>query len=605
MIIIFLLSVVLVVCGFVIGNSLVTRLTPHSFDRTADRVIVSVWVGVLVMANTYFAASLFSPLRPVIVTVITLSLLIPSLLSQQDRANIKELAGKFTVASLFGIIAIALGAAAYCSQEIIWYDTHLYHMQAIRWLSEYGLVPGMAQIHDRLGFTSSWFALAASVDHGILEGRIGSYTGGFCLLMLTIHLVTSLLRIIRQQGRAQDIFVVLAYLLAIIVLLLNGMPNSPSPDVPVIVLVIVIAWCMMIISDINEHTFPHYDTVFNLRIIPLFLAAGAVSIKLSALPLLAVSGCYYLCKDKLKPRKLIVSGIILIFFLVPLAAAGVITTGCAFYPLPTFCMDLPWSLGAGHAAALSTVIRDWARWSDSTPAGATSWNWIIPWLIRERLCSLLLTLSALSLLIIMIRYVGRKHLRCHSSAIALSLLGIGYMLYAAPNWRFGLGYLVILPAIAAANHAAWLMQISQRLGTVPPLRSWGWVGGMTALVLATHVYVRPASTFRLLDEAVHNHSYTGTDHLYFNMFLPPDIWNFQITDDSITGNKAAKFEDLLVRDKVGDFMYYRPNHQESFELCTDSPLPCAIEELHDLRLRDPRLGIAGGFVKTGNSGGGK
>ena len=32
------------------------------------------------------------------------------------------------------------------TQEITWVDTKLYHLGAIRWLSDYGIVPGIALI---------------------------------------------------------------------------------------------------------------------------------------------------------------------------------------------------------------------------------------------------------------------------------------------------------------------------------------------------------------------------------------------------------------------------------------------------------------------------
>ena len=48
--------------------------------------------------------------------------------------------------------------------------------------------------------------------------------------------------------------------------------------------------------------------------------------------------------------------------LAPLAAAGLVATGCAFYPSALFCAPLPWSQGAGQAAHEASLIRNWARW---------------------------------------------------------------------------------------------------------------------------------------------------------------------------------------------------------------------------------------------------
>jgi hypothetical protein len=403
-------------------------------------------------------------------------------------------------------------------------------------------------------------------------------------------------------------FLALASLLALIIIMVYGLPNSPAPDLPVIILVMETAWSILVISEFQQNTSHDYDSALNVRLIPLLLAAGAVSIKLSALPLLGVSGCFYLFKGRSKPGKLMVAGIILIFFLAPLAAAGFITTGCAFYPSPTFCTDVPWSLGADQASAESKLIRDWARWGGRpTPDGATSWNWIVPWFAEEKVCTLLLALSALAIVAIMIRLARKKQIYWNTYAAALAISGVAFLLYAAPNWRFGLGYLVILPALAAASHLPWLMQQSRGLHGITTPANWGWIGGISALVIATHVYAVPRPTFRPLEDVAHNSSVAGSDNPHFNLIFPPRIWNIQFAVDDITGRKTASVDAAVRNDRVGDFTYYRPGDPVSSELCGDAPIPCALGKLSDLHLREPRKGLAGGFVKSSisNSNGGE
>src|ERR1019366_3156353 len=64
------------------------------------------------------------------------------------------------------------------TRDVSFYDTALYHQQAVKWLSTFGLVPGLALLHFRLGFTSSWFAFAAPMNSGMLAGRASSILGG-------------------------------------------------------------------------------------------------------------------------------------------------------------------------------------------------------------------------------------------------------------------------------------------------------------------------------------------------------------------------------------------------------------------------------------------
>jgi hypothetical protein len=40
-------------------------------------------------------------------------------------------------------------------------DTESYHIQSIKWIQEYGSVPGLVNLHERFGFNSSWFSSVA------------------------------------------------------------------------------------------------------------------------------------------------------------------------------------------------------------------------------------------------------------------------------------------------------------------------------------------------------------------------------------------------------------------------------------------------------------
>ncbi len=52
-------------------------------------------------------------------------------------------------------------------------DTESYHIQSIKWIQEYGSVPGIVNLHVRFGFNSSWFSSVA------LFSFSSKTTGGF------------------------------------------------------------------------------------------------------------------------------------------------------------------------------------------------------------------------------------------------------------------------------------------------------------------------------------------------------------------------------------------------------------------------------------------
>jgi hypothetical protein len=81
------------------------------------------------------------------------------------------------------------------------------------------------------------------------------------------------------------------------------------------------------------------------------------------------------------------------------------------------------------------------------------------------------------------------------------------------------------------------------------------------------------------------------------LFLPPRILNFSLGAGSPGGKLLFTVKDLeLTREKANDVLYYRP--KSGFQ-CWNAELPCSQALTYqEVRLRDPRSGIAKGFVRA-------
>lgn len=66
----------------------------------------------------------------------------------------------------------------------IHYDTGLYHAQSIRWIEEYGVVKGLGNLHCRLAYNSSSFALSALYSMAFLGGQSYHCTAGWLAFVL-------------------------------------------------------------------------------------------------------------------------------------------------------------------------------------------------------------------------------------------------------------------------------------------------------------------------------------------------------------------------------------------------------------------------------------
>ena len=67
------------------------------------------------------------------------------------------------------------------------YDTYLYHAQAIHWIEEYAVVPGLGNLHFRLAYNSAFMTLQALFSFAWLNGQSMHIVNGFIVLSMMIY----------------------------------------------------------------------------------------------------------------------------------------------------------------------------------------------------------------------------------------------------------------------------------------------------------------------------------------------------------------------------------------------------------------------------------
>lgn len=592
MVLLFFAWLLLGSCSYIIGNAILDKIdNERVFGRAGDRLIASVWLGVLILGAIFMGLSVVMPLTPLAAISAGGSAVGVSLLMRQNRASLLQTVRQFSLKSASGAVILALGAGGYASQIMFWFDTSLYHHQMIKWLSLYGSVPGLALIHKRFAFTSSWFATAAPFNHGILDGRVSSLMGGFALLMLLFGSIMAAERAINGRARIEDWFLLTASSLSALPVVLMGVAISPSPDLPIIILPVIVTWTILIISNKPS---PHPEKAINVKMIPLILSAGALTVKLSALPLIAVSGFFFIFGGRFDAKKTLAAAAVTALFTAPFMAAAIATSGCPLYPLPFLCTDLPWSLGAGDALSMAREIREWARWGGRTPEGATSINWIIPWIMSDKISALLILSSAASLAVLILKPWEKISMKNYYAAAA-GTIGTAFVFYSAPGLRFGLGYFIILPALLSAYCLKTCDRKPQYLKNASAYLNFFTLSVLAALLLTGRTYLFPRYYYAILYKAAEEKRITTGRSVKLNPVLPPRHLNLSLSLES-GSTRVAGIEDLYFAEKkTGDLTYYVP---EKDVLCWNGPLPCAPTNIVNVRLRKPGLGLAGGFVKT-------
>ena len=553
-----------------------------AFRRQSDAAFFALWLGLLIIANLLFAMALFVPLTPVNAGLFGGVLSIIALSHADVRARAAALIHALTADRplIPGIAALALAAALVAAQPIYWEDSGLYHIQSIKWLATTGTVPGVALIHSRFGFVSSWFALPATLDHGILSGRTGALLNGFILFVMASFLLVTLRRWWIGRHDLADVFFAAAATIVLLFCLQYGIANSPSPDFPIAALTVLAAWSYL---AARTETLP---------IAPFLLMLGAATVKLSAAALLMVTAIILLLRLDWRQRVVLAIGSAIV--LLPSIASSYLATGCLLYPFYLSCAAPDWALGPDNARRMVRAITGFGQWGPSVPPDAGAWNWIPGWPLR-RLSNVMFTLLlGLSLIAALVqwRVITRSPAVRHVAILAAA--GMGYVLLTSPEIRFGIGVLAILPALLVAGLAARNEPMQsepvqgQRAGTA---------GGRAAIptVLMVLVAAEGMNTYRLA-QAPSKANLQAEVGVAPHLLLPPLAMRLGRPIALDPAFSEAETRQGFAARQSGDVAYYIP---VPTGLCWNAPLPCTTETVHIvLKLRDPSRGLVGGFAKV-------
>lgn len=561
-----------------IGIALSQPLNMRCFDRISDRLLIALWIGTVLLAQGLLLLAAITPLSFWVLGVIAFALSGLLLWRPPVQTELRQIRAALSPSVLLRVVGLSTLTAAYMSQQVSWIDTGIYHYGAIRWFSEFGTVPGLALIINNLGFTSAWFALAAPFSPEAIATRTNAVTNGFVFLLIINHAVVAAPRWLAGQARVTDKFILVATgaIVAAITTthVLSAILVSSSPDIPVILLTVVMAWSILYIAnsaanqqcsdrDMAAHQRP---LLRDPAMIPLLLAAGAVSIKLSALPLLPIAWGFYWSRSLQDWRRWLVGSSLLGLLLLPMALTGLIHSGCPLFPSTAFCVDLPWQVSGNTASQAAETI---GIWNDNhalgtPPDAANQWLWRLgSWLQLAQTSVVMVVLMVISLLVSKPTLKTAHHQATQgvSWLISLGLLGMGFVLLKGPLLRFGLGYFTLIPALAIAV-----------LGFPGGVGVQRWWSQRAWRSFASHPRSRLLSCGVWLLGAL----YLSSSQLQTRWLIPPPMPSIEVE----------------LRQSA-DVEYFTP--ASGGNRCWDAPLPCSPSSLK-VKLRVPQKGIKAGFL---------
>jgi hypothetical protein len=571
----------LVICT-VIGGGVLDVIRCRVLTRLGDRWMVAIWLGILALSLCFLSASFFLPLSP------WLGIAIAALLCgfAGCRLGTRQLLGavraRVTGRRLLLTLLLMILIALPMTQSVVWYDTGLYHFGVIRWLANYGTVPGLSLLVSQFGFFATWFALAAPFNPEELGTRGTVLINGFVTFVGVAHLSLAIARLAQSRGQLSDWFLLHFGLMALGFISISSFMRevfiSPSTDIPILLLTALFAWLLVIFfqAKITPKSIAQ-PRFWDDRIVLLLFGAGAVAIKLTALPILPVAWlAYSVVRGKLNLQRACFGLGVIALVLLPAMVYGLLTSGCPIYPSQALCLDLPWSARPEQMVMELARVTDWMDWFGEPPAGVVPWQWALKqWFVTTASNVAIVGLAVLAMVGVAIlwRKYPLRRLDDQAWIVLLGFLGMAFTLTRTPVVRLGLGYFLILPAFFGALFWGGALgdRILRFLGDrLTSAGSWGqrhasplvFVG---TLLVILGIAVQPGLAQRWL--------------------LPPPL-----------PTVASGVE------QINDLDYRYPLDAE---VCWAIALPCIQEGMSDqkgavleenLVLRAPDAGLAGGFM---------
>ena len=546
-----------------VGCGLLHRLKIQELKRASDRAILSSWLGLGSTAIALLATAIFTPLSPLTGLGLSTLLMLIALKPEPVRRELFSWWSQLTRWAWIGYGLCSIIAAAFVTQKVTWIDTGLYHYGLVQWLGEYGLLPGLSLINPQFGFTSAWFAIAAPLNSTGLAGSASTVMNGFILLLTILQIVLLSRQVFENsrrfsQSHLSDWFLLLfsffSFLLVTQTPLLRTITISASPDIAVILFSMMAAWTMLLTdTTVRDH---RQSEASGLDLVPVIIAVAAFSIKLTALPLLIATVGFYL--SRVISLKRVVTAIALLFTtLLPFITAQILASGYPLYPSTIGGLSLPWTRAPRIANRLAEATHGWGNWFRNPPLEVYRPAWLIQkWFNSNhssKLMVFLIVLSVISGIALAIRLRTKRDHRI-LWLLVLAVLGITFTMLKAPLFRFGMGYFLLLPVLSGAllcHRTTYQAKVNLK-----PLNGAAIAIGLIGTITLSKV------------------SYAN---LANHLLLAPPLPSITYQQQEINGIT------YIVT-------------QNSRSQCWSAPLPCVYSPRSKVKLRNPQIGIRGGFI---------
>ncbi|WP_299767444.1 hypothetical protein [uncultured Dokdonia sp.] len=344
------------------------------------------------------------------------------------KAKIKALSSYLKI--LLGVITIF--AAAQCASAPYIIDNESYYIQTIKWLDSYGFVKGLANFHFFLAQNSGWHVLQSALNIDIITSYFNDING-FYLVLGNLYALDKLSQYFKQKEK----YFLLIGLFPIFNVFLFQFISSPSPDLPIYLLSLIIFGEFL--SQYTFHKGASYSSLFTLGVFAIFIKVTAVFLLIFPVIL------YVKNKTSLKQdisKLTLLSGIAFILFVVK----NSIISGYPLYPIASFRLtDADWRLPIALQEYLVETTKQYAFFlTPEEYEGTTLIQRIIHWLKLPKLHGLF-NMAMCGVLLIFPFFIRKINFKKPLYILyTVSVLQLLFLWLTSPQYRFFLGFFMLL-----------------------------------------------------------------------------------------------------------------------------------------------------------------
>lgn len=446
----------------------------------------SLWWGFAIATVVILVTSLFAPLSAPIGLIGLIAVGVGS--AGLSTAALLHLPVGFMRPRLgeWLVIWIIIGAAVYLAVAALGpvtnYDSGLYHLGALRYQQEEGLVHGIANLYFPLGYGNSvipWSAFLGSTSWGANGFRLFN---GLLLVLLAVETIARMLQRSRTPG-TYVLFFALLFVWIPMVSLSDYWVTSPTSDSSVLILTTVtVAYFADAIyqSRRGQKAWASLGVAVTLGWVlvsmrPTMVVFSAALVAIAVLLIFRGRARGPQFKGATLPSLTAATLVIGLALAVTQSLRDRILSGWLQYPLSVFSFDVPWRAPNPSGVRIATLGA--ARDPENLWGAAESWGWIPVWIGRlpsqwESWLTVLLVLASAALVYIVCLRDRGFPVRSAALAAAPSTLAVIIWFAASPPaFRFIWGPLFTLVALPGAFAASSLA----RKGQMPAAHVRRWL----------------------------------------------------------------------------------------------------------------------------------